>query len=89
MELDSQVRFPIDYMLLLVALMANGLDLPCAQDSPNHLFEMLKYTVQCANTYFRILHDAGLWLDPSTSLLAGRACHEMTVSWLHNPACRF
>ena len=50
------------------------------KDSQHELFQMLKYTVQCANVYFRLLHQEGLWLDSATSTLASKACHEMTAS---------
>ncbi|CAE7039046.1 unnamed protein product, partial [Symbiodinium sp. KB8] len=54
------------------------------KDSSSVLFVMLKYTVSCANTYFRILHHGGLWLDASTSLQAATACEEMTALWIKN-----
>ena len=47
------------------------------EDSDDELFVMLKYTVQCANIYFRLLHHSGLWLSPRISLRAARACDEL------------
>ena len=52
------------------------------KDSSHVLFEMLKYTVSCANTYFRLLHYGGMHLDASTSLQAATACEEMTALWI-------
>ena len=52
------------------------------KDSSHVLFEMLKYTVSCANTYFRLLHHGGMHLDASTSLQAATACEEMTALWI-------
>ena len=43
---------------------------------------MLKYTLGCANRYFRLLHHEGLWLEPATSMLVVEAGDEMCASWL-------
>ena len=42
---------------------------------------MLKYTVACANRYFRVLHAEGLWLEANRNIQVARAGDEMCVSW--------
>lgn len=51
-----------------------------AKDCSAELFQMLKYTVACANRYFRILHGEGLWLEAPVNLLVAKAGDEMCAS---------
>lgn len=50
------------------------------EDCSAELFLMLRYTVACANNYFRMLHHEGLWMEPSTNLAVAKAGHEMCAS---------
>ena len=51
------------------------------------MFTMLLYVLKCTNKYFRVLHWSGLWIDPDTSGVAAKLCHEMCDAWLNYSTC--
>ena len=51
-----------------------------AEDCSAELFVMLKYTVACANKYFRVLHHEGLWMEATTNIMVAEAGDEMCAS---------